>query len=48
LPATDSLDVAVYFTVPDSLAGSYQFGLGPRWGDLPPLLNSQLFEVEVD
>jgi hypothetical protein len=48
LPAADSLQLSLRLTVPDSLSGSYQFGLGPRWGDLPPSLNSRLHEVRVE
>ena len=47
LMAGDSLALELQFTVPDSLAGPYEFGLGVCWGDLPPLLNSKLVEVEV-
>lgn len=48
LPARDSIEVTAQFTVPDSLGGSYQFGLGLRWGGLPPMLNSRLVDVDVE
>lgn len=47
LPAGDSIEVLASFTVPDSLAGPYQFGIGIQWGSLPPLLNSKLVDVSV-
>lgn len=47
LPAGDTTDFEVLFSVPDTLAGTYHFGIGLSWDGLPPDLKSRLVEVEV-
>lgn len=47
LPAGDTVLLNARFTVPDSLAGAYQFGIGLSWEALPPALKSDRVEVEV-
>ncbi|MCB0559800.1 MAG: glycosyltransferase family 39 protein [Lewinellaceae bacterium] len=48
LPAGDTTAFEAQFSVPDSLAGAYQFGIGLSWDGLPPDVKSELVEVRVE
>ncbi|MCB0563585.1 MAG: glycosyltransferase family 39 protein [Phaeodactylibacter sp.] len=47
-PAGDTTAFEAQFSVPDSLSGTYQFGIGLSWDGLPPDLKSKLVDVRVE
>ncbi|MCB0597219.1 MAG: glycosyltransferase family 39 protein [Lewinellaceae bacterium] len=48
LPAGDTTAFEALFSVPDTLAGPFQFGIGLSWDALPPDVKSRLVEVVVE
>ncbi len=47
-PAGDTTPVGLTFTVPDTLAGPYQFGVGMSWETLPPSVKSKTLRVFIE
>ncbi len=47
LTAGDTVAFEAFLSVPDSLSGPYQFGVGLSWDGLPPDVKSERVEVEV-
>ncbi|MCO6476289.1 MAG: glycosyltransferase family 39 protein [Phaeodactylibacter sp.] len=48
LPEGDTIAFEAQLSVPDTLAGAYDFGIGLSWDGLPPDVKSELVEVEVE